>query len=111
MSCPCELRVGCIFTPSPQSSPKMGEEVRGTEMMVMQRSSSRGKRERGEGDRPGPARFFVAGPPQNDIRGAIFAVMRMGVRGEGGRLASRPYQMGGEGGCPHLNPLPGWERR
>ena len=39
-------------TPPSQSSPIKGEEVK-----------------KGDGDRPGPARFFVAGPPQNDMLG------------------------------------------
>ena len=49
--------------PSPQSSPRMGEEVRG-ERPHPNLHLSRGRDKRRP---PGPARFFVSGPPQNDM--------------------------------------------
>ena len=69
------------------------------------------------------------GEREQELREEV-VVEGMGVGMGGGRLASRPYQMGREGWAsafgdfwelpglphrhpnyPHLNPLPGWERR
>ena len=52
---------------------------------------------RGGRDRPGPARFFVAGPPQNDMRGRGFLRMTCWVMGDGW-FANGTYE--GEEGFP-----------
>ena len=63
-------------SPSPPSSPRMGEEGGGggeappsllQDSGQAQSSPVKGEEVRGRERPPGPTRFFVAGPPQNDI--------------------------------------------
>ena len=104
-------------SPPSQSSPIEGEEVKRGRRWDPAFAGARGERVRGDGGGPpGPARFFVAGPSQNDIRGR--GLLRMtdwspptnDVGAEEGNHKGLPLRgdVVGIGECPHLNPLPGW---